>query len=130
MKVVFDSNIFVSSLVIPGSQAEKAILKIIEANHSLIVSKELINEVLAVLARKFSKDREAVSRAAVYLSDLAIMVRTTRRISVLKDEPDNRILECAVAGGADLIVTGDKTMLRLKQFEGTKIISLKEYLVY
>jgi uncharacterized protein len=130
VKVVFDSNIFVSSLVIPGSQAEKAILKIIEANHSLLISKEIINEVLTVLARKFSRDREAISRTAVYLSDLAIMVRTTRRIRVLKDEPDNRILECAVAGGADLIVTGDKAMLRLKQFEGIKILSLKEFLAY
>jgi putative PIN family toxin of toxin-antitoxin system len=130
VKVVFDSNIFVSSLVIPGSQAEKAILKIIEANHTLIISKEIINEVLAVLARKFSRDREALSRSAVYLSNLASMVRTTKRIRVLKDEPDNRILECAVAGGADMIVTGDKEMLRLKQFEGIKIISLKEYLAY
>ena len=130
MKVVFDSNIFVSSLVIPGGQAEKAILKIIEGHHSLIISKEIINEILEVLARKFSKDRETVSRTAVYLSDLASMVRTTRRIGVLKDEPDNRILECAVAGGVDLIVTGDKEMLRLKQFEGIKIISLKEYLAH
>ena len=130
MKVVFDSNIFVSSLVIPGSQAEKAVLKIIEANHTLIISKEIINEVLEVLARKFSRDREALSRTAVYLSNLAIKVRTTKRIRVLKDEPDNRILECAVAGGANLIVTGDKEMLRLKQFEGIKIISLRGYLAY
>ena len=130
MKVVFDSNIFISAFVIPGSQAEKAILKMIQSNHSLIISKEIIDEILSVLTRKFSMDREAVSRTAVYLADLSSIVRATQKIKVLKDEPDNRILECAVAGGAEMIVTGDKAMLSLKQFEGIKIISLKEYLMF
>ena len=130
MKVVFDSNIFISAFVIPGSQAEKAILKIIQSNHSLIISKEIIDEILSVLTRKFSMDREAVSRTAVYLADLSSIVRSTQKIKVLKDEPDNRILECAVTGGAEMTVTGDKAMLSLKQFEGIKIISLKEYLMF
>ena len=130
MKVVFDSNIFISAFAIPGSQAEKAILKMIQSNHSLIISKEIIDEILSVLTRKFSMDREAVSRTAVYLADLSSIVRATQKIKVLKDEPDNRILECAVAGGAEMIVTGDKAMLSLKQFEGIKIISLKEYLMF
>jgi predicted nucleic acid-binding protein len=49
-------------------------------------------------------------------------------VRILKDEPDNRILECALSGEADIIVTGDKEMLKLKECEGTRIISLKEYL--
>ena len=128
MKIVFDSNIFISAFVVPKSQAEKAIFKVIDENVSLMISKEIISEVLRVLAGKFKREKEALSRTAVYLSDIAGIVRSNRKIKVLKDEPDNRILECAVAGKADLIVTGDKEMLRLKEFEGIKIISLKEYL--
>lgn len=128
MKVIFDTNIFISALAIPGSRAENAILQIIEGEDSLVISKEIINEVLLVLSTKFSRDREALSHVAVNLSDLAALVNPTKRIRVLKDEEDNRILECALCGKANAIVTGYKEMLKLKEYKGIKIISLKEYL--
>lgn len=128
MKLVFDTNIFISAIVIPHSQAEKAIIKIIDCDDSLIISKVIIDEVLSVLSRKFQYEREAVSHVAFYLSELAKVVNPTRKIKILNDEPDNRILECAQCGKSDAIVTGDKKMLNLKEFDGIKIISLKEYL--
>jgi putative PIN family toxin of toxin-antitoxin system len=64
----------------------------------------------------------------VILSEMVEWVRPTLRISVLNDEPDNRILECAFSGKADFIVTGDKEILGRKEYESTKIISLKTYL--
>lgn len=128
MKVVFDTNIFISAIVIPGGQAEKAISNMVEGMDTLLISKPIINEVLSVLSRKFSQDSEAVSRVAVYLSELAIIVHPKKAVHVLKDEPDNRILECAISGKADVIVTGDKEMLELDEYSGIKIISLREYL--
>jgi putative PIN family toxin of toxin-antitoxin system len=66
---------------------------------------------------------------AVFLADLAIsVVDPKRRLHVLKDEPDNRILECAVTGKADVIVTGDREMLKLKKYKNIPIITLREYL--
>ena len=47
---------------------------------------------------------------------------------MLADEPDNRILECAVAGGADVIVTGDRAILALREYRGVRILSLSAYL--
>lgn len=128
MRVVFDTNIFISALVIPGSQAEKAILKILEDKDILLLSKPIIDEVLSVLSVKFSRDREAISRVAVYLSELGQNIDTKKKVNILKDEPDNRIIECAVSGKADAIVTGDKEMLSLKEYQGIKIITLKQYL--
>ena len=128
MRVVFDTNIFVSAFVVPGSLAEKAVLKIIESKDILLLSKEVLDELLCILSSKFSRDREEISRVAVILSEMAEWVRPAIRISVLKDEPDNRILECAVFGNADVIVTGDKGMLKLRTYEKTRIISLKAYL--
>ncbi len=128
MRVVFDSNIYISSLIFPDSQAEKAIIRIVNNLDSLILSKEIIDEVLSVLARKFSRDKEAISHTAVYLYDLGEIVVPSEKIKILKDKPDNRILECAVSGHANVIVTGDKAMLGLKKYKGIKIISLKEYL--
>lgn len=47
---------------------------------------------------------------------------------LLQDESDNRILECATVGKADVIITGDKEMLKLGSYKGIKIITLKDYL--
>ena len=47
---------------------------------------------------------------------------------VLDDEPDNRILECAVAGPADIIVTGDRVMLNLKTYQQIRMLSLRQFL--
>ena len=128
MKVVFDTNIFISAFVIPGSQAEKAILRIIEGRDVLLLSKGILDELLIVLSTKFSRDKEEISRVAVILSEIAEWVVPSEKIKVLNDDPDNRILECAVSGNADVIVTGDKELLKLRGYEKTKIISLKEYL--
>ena len=128
MRVVFDTNIFISALVIPGSLAEKAVSRIIEGRDELVISKDIIKEVLSVLSLKFGREREALSHVAVVLLDLGKLVRPDQRLRVLSDEPDNRILECAVFGRADLIVTGDKEMLRLKEYMGIKVTSLRDYL--
>ncbi len=128
MRVVFDTNIFISAFVIPESLAEKAILKIIEEEDSLLISAHIIDEVLSVLSSKFGRDREGLSHVAVTLSELAELVKPVRRIKLLKDEPDNPILECAVYGKADLLVTGDKKILQLREYKGIKIIGLREYL--
>ena len=128
MRVVFDTNIFISALVIPGSLAERAILKIIEGGDILVISKDIINEILSVLSSKFSRDKEALSHVAVTLSELGELVRPIKKLSIFKDDPDNRILECAIHGKADVLVTGDKEMLRLRDYKGIKIISLKEYI--
>ena len=128
MRVVFDTNIFISALVIPGSLPEKAVSRILEGQDELILSTDIIKEVLSVLSSKFGREREALSHVAVILLELGEWVRPDQRVRVFRDEPDNRILECAVSRKADLIVTGDKEMLRLKEYMGVKIASLRNYL--
>jgi putative PIN family toxin of toxin-antitoxin system len=126
--VVFDSNIYISALAIPGSRAEQALGRILDGADTLLISKPLLDEVLATLARKFSRDPEALSQTAVLLTDMAEIVKPDRAVHILADEPDNRVLECAEAGQADCIVTGDHAMLRLKRYRNIPLISLREYL--
>ncbi len=128
MKVVFDANIFISAIVIPGARSERALLRISEGRDILIISKPVIDEILSILSMKVGRDKEEISRVAVYLTDLATLVYPTRKVRILRAGPDNRIIECAVSGRADAVVTGDKEMLALKEYLGTKIISLREYL--
>lgn len=128
MTVVFDTNILISALVFPGGQAEIALMKILSGADRLAISKELLDELLMVLARKFSRDREELSRVALWISEIAEWVTPTQKVKVAADDPDNRVLECAVAAKAALIVSGDKALLGLKSFEGIKIASLRDYL--
>ncbi|MDP2156838.1 MAG: putative toxin-antitoxin system toxin component, PIN family [Nitrospirota bacterium] len=76
----------------------------------------------------FRKDAEALSRVAVNLAGMGDLVSPSEKLAVLDDEADNRILECAVAGKAEAIVTGDKAMLMLKRYRDIRIITLSGYL--
>ncbi len=128
MKVVFDTNILVSALVFPGGRAEAALRRIIELQDQLLLSKPILDELLDVLARKFSRDPEELARVAVFIADLATILKPRRKLRLLKDEPDNRIIECALAGHADAVVTGDKKLLQLGVYRAVKIITLRAYL--
>jgi uncharacterized protein len=128
VKVVFDTNILVSALVFPGGRGEAALRRIIEQQDQLVISKPILDELLGILARKFSRDAEELAHVAVFLSELALYVKPRRRLHVVKDEPDNRILECALAGRAEAIVTGDRALLGLREYDGVRIITLRDYL--
>ena len=128
MKVVFDTNIFVSALTLPGGSAAEALDRIVAGHHALFVSKPILDELLGVLARKFARDREELARVALFLSELAVMVRPERRLRVLADAADNRVLECGLFGRVDGIVTGVKQMLELVSYAGFRIITLREFL--
>ena len=128
MRVVFDSNILIAGLLFPGGRAEAAVANILEGADDLVISRPIINEVLSVLASKFSRDKEELSRVAVILGEMGDIVKPSRRLSVFQDEPDNRILECAVEGKAEVIVTGDKAMLAIGEYEGIRLMTLADYL--
>ena len=128
MRVVFDSNIYISAFVFPGSQADQAFFRVLEGTDTLVLSKAILDEVLGILAKKFNRDPEALSQTAVLMAEMGEFVKPARMVDVFKDDPDNRVLECAEAGKAECIVTGDKAMLQLKQYGSIRLVSLKEYL--
>jgi len=98
VKVVFDTNIFVSAFVFPGGSADEALRRVVSGGDGLIVSHAIIDECLGVMARKFGRDVNELARIAVFLTELGMMVQPRRRLKALKDDADNRILECAIAG--------------------------------
>jgi len=128
MRVVFDSNVLLAALLFPGGRAEAAVTRILEGRDELVISASILQEVLSVLATKFSRDKEELSRVAVVLGEMGTLVEPSRRLSVFADDPDNRILECAVEGKAEAIVTGDKAILAAGEYEGIRLITLADYL--
>jgi putative PIN family toxin of toxin-antitoxin system len=128
MRAVFDTNIYISALAIPGGAAERAMRLAINGRFELALSHAILDEVLEVLSRKFARDAEELARTAIFLSSLAVYVAPTERIRVLADEPDNRVLECALAADAEVIVTGDEEILALGAWQGIEIVSLRQFL--
>ena len=128
MRVVFDSNVLLAALLFPEGRAASAVENILRGRDDLVLSPPILREVLSVLARKFSRDREELSRVAVVLGEMGEIVNPSRRLTVFRDEPDNRILECAAEGKAEVIVTGDKAMLALGAYEGIRVMTLADYL--
>jgi putative PIN family toxin of toxin-antitoxin system len=128
VKVVFDTNILVSALVFPGGRGEAALRRVIEDEDQLVWSMPILDELLGVLGRKFARNREELAHVAVFLADLGTLVKPRRKLRVVEDDPDNRILECAIAGRAEVIVTGDKALLALREYRGVRVITLRDYL--
>jgi putative PIN family toxin of toxin-antitoxin system len=128
VRAVFDTDIFVSAFVFPGGRAEEAVTKAAQGDAALVISKPVIRETLDVLARKFDRTPEELARVAVFLAEFGEVVTPRAKLRVLDDEPDNRILECAVAGRADVLVTGDRAMLDRGSYQGVRIVTRREFL--
>lgn len=128
IRVVADTNIFISALMfggLPGSLLDLALLRSI----FLVTSPELLDELDEKLRLKFevsSKDADAI-RAR--LEDCALVVIPNVALEVIRDDPDdNRVLECAVTGRADYIVSGDRHLLKLSAYEGIPIITVRQFM--
>ena len=128
MKVVFDTNVFISAFIVPGSKGEDALMLALRRMIALYTSVPIVTETARVLRAKFDQPERDVVTALKLIGRAATIVRPARTIHVLEDLPDNRILECAVAAQADLVVTGDHHILALREFEGIPLVRLADFL--
>jgi putative PIN family toxin of toxin-antitoxin system len=128
VKGVFDTNIFISAFAIPGGKAEEAYLAAVSGEFELYTSVALLTETANTLQSKFEWSDEKIRQALENIYQIARVLKTEPSLSVVEDEPDNRVLECALAAHADVVVTGDRHLLVLKVYERTGILSLATFL--
>jgi len=128
MRVVFDTNIFISAFIVPNSQGEQALLFARRKCFSLFTSIAILAETARKLRDKFDQSGEDIKAALRLISRTATILKPGISLEILSDTPDNRILECALEAQADLIVTGDRHLLRLKTFRGIPIVRLVDFL--
>lgn len=128
MRVVADTNVLVSAIVFggpPGRVVEMA------AAHQLqlILSPALVEELRQVLRRKIGFSDAAVYQSETLLRRAGVVVEPSIEIAVVVGDPtDNRVLEAAIAGDADVIVSGDCHLLDLKTFDTVPIMTPRELL--
>ncbi|MGH8290951.1 MAG: putative toxin-antitoxin system toxin component, PIN family [Steroidobacteraceae bacterium] len=128
-RIVADTNSLVSRLLLPESVPAKAVRKAI-SDGQLLISDATLEELAEVLSRpKFNpyvgvEDRQEFIRV---LNRVAERVAIISPVKACRDPKDDKFLEVAINGEADLIVTGDKDLLALHPFRGVEIITPREY---
>lgn len=124
MKVVLDTNVLVSALVFPGGLPEQIYGLALEGEIDLVTSSALLVELARVLAVKFGWVRSRIDRALAQVLRVAELVEPTATFNEVPADPaDNRVLEAAAEGKADVIVSGDRHLLRLKAWRSISIES-------
>lgn len=121
MKVVLDSNEFISAFAFRGA-VMRLIDQAIDGEIEIVISQPIIHEVMGVLREKYDWNPYRIHDLRQTLESVCKVVEPKRTMSVLGDEPDNRILEAAEEAGVDYIITEDKAMLRINEHAGTKIV--------
>jgi putative PIN family toxin of toxin-antitoxin system len=129
-RIVVDTNVLISRLLLPASVSGRALRRAVDSGQ-LVVSEATMEELATVLGRrKFDPylsiaDRQEFIRL---LGRIAEMIPVVRVVRACRDPRDNKFLEVAVNGGADLIVTGDRDLLELDPFMGIGILTPAAYL--
>jgi len=124
MRLVLDTNVIISALLFDGLP-ETLLLSTMGGLHELVLSSYIIAETTRILEDKFKVQPTNVKLLQQLLNGGEI-VYFQPFLNIVADEPDNRILETSAKGNADYLVTGDKILLKLKEYKGIKIISVRD----
>ena len=128
VRVVLDTNILISALGFGGKPRE--IFKLVlEKKITAISSHILLAEFDDVISKKFPKLATELDRIQKQFKKNMKIVKPSRSVHILQDEPDNRVLEAASEGGCDYIVTGDNDLLNLKKFKNILVLKPDNFLL-
>jgi putative PIN family toxin of toxin-antitoxin system len=133
VRLVIDTNILISALLAATSLPAHMIVLWRENRFDLLTSADQLDELMRVT--RYPKIRERLAPALAgrlinEIRDLAVLLTELPVVTASPDPHDNYLLAMATSGSADFLVTGDKRdLLALRLFEGTKIITVRDFLV-
>jgi len=127
LRAVLDTNVLISALI-TGRKPRRLIRILSRGEHSIFVSEFILKEFSKVSAdvkiKKYASHDETSEFLGALLSNAAL-VRPRTKVDVFGNE-DDEILALAKDCDADILVTGDRHLLELRRFEGTRIVSVEE----
>jgi len=128
VKAVFDTNVLVAAFVTEGL-CSKILMRGRKRQFHLIACPIILREFEDVLIKKFFASRNEVRSTLEIVSEtIHRIVRPSETVQgICRDPDDDAILACALAAGADYLVTGDADLLALKTFRGIRIITPREF---
>ena len=132
MRAVLDTNVVVSGLLIAHGQPAAILAAWRERRFQLITSEPLLRELAGVLSRpslsrRIGRSDEDVATFLADFAQAAIVVEPTERLAVVADEADNRVIEAAMAGEADFMVSGDQGLLALHEYHEIPIVRASRF---
>ena len=126
---VYDTNILISAFI--GRGAPHKVLDAVYAGKvKLVISPDMLIEFEDVVSRpKFKYSEKNIRRILTVIFKVSKVVEPDFSVDIVKEDPsDNRVIEAAISGKVQYIVTGDSHLLSLKNVENIKIVSAKEFL--
>lgn len=126
MRVVLDTNVLVASIVADGLCRD--LVRVRVCPHTIITSKPLLDELRRTLRVKFKADPDKLPLLSALHEQAEIVAPALLGERVCRDKDDDVVLATALAGKAEIIVTGDDDLLVLKRFRGIRILSPRQFL--
>ena len=136
MRVVVDANVYVSALISSSGASARIIERWLQAEFDVLISPTIVKEVQRVTAyeklQKYARLRENRQEFVQLLSEQANLVEPEETLAVVGEDEadypsdnreDNRYVECAVAGDAQYVVSGDPHLLNLGEYQGIRFVS-------
>jgi putative PIN family toxin of toxin-antitoxin system len=128
-RATLDTNILVSAFQF-GGKPQTLIQMALDGEIEIAISQPIIDETIRILKDKFGWSTADLGGVLSVIRSCTTFVTPTDRLEVVdSDADDNRIVECAVASGSSVIVTGDKHLLRLGRYSGISILRVREFLM-
>jgi putative PIN family toxin of toxin-antitoxin system len=122
VRVVADTNVLVSALIFPGGAPEAVYRLALEGRIELITSRPLLTELGRILTTKFGWEPNRAEEAVAELIRIDEVVEPQQPATEMENDPsDDRVLEAALEGGAEVIVSGDRHLLALGAWRGIAI---------
>lgn len=129
MRVVIDTNVVISRFLSASGPPAQLFARWESREFELLVSEPILAEYARVLRYQHLRPRhkmsdEEIDEVVDEFKSLGVLVEIDEAIEAVKDDPDdNKFLECAIAGKADYIVSGDTHLLGLQQYRNIPILS-------
>lgn len=128
LRVVIDTNIFVSAFL-TGGDCEKIIQMWKKGRFALLISMEILEEILEVLSRpSIGAPKSYISKLRKIIEKKAEIVKPYLKVKISRDPGDDKFLDCAIQGKGKVIVSGDPHLKEIGEFKGIRIMGVKEFL--
>jgi uncharacterized protein len=129
LKVVLDTNVYISMFTQPDRPIYQIWQQAVRRRYHLLISRAILDEVADVLRTDFGWNDRAIVQHLKLLVRVGEIITPRITLNVIPEDPDDdRILECAVDGRANPIVSGDRHLRRLQAYEGIPIVRPADFL--
>lgn len=132
-RAIVDTNILIRAVIMPSGTVGPVITRLRDGDYTLVYSAPLIDELLEKLTlprirEKYHLNDQDIDDLLALIALRGELVTPTRKVKICRDPQDDMFIEAALAGNAEVVVTGDEDLLTVKEFETVRFITPRAFL--